>query len=306
VSDIDPADRTLPGGRPVPDPFDDDPEEMMAVPMARTPEREGLPPGYRMRADAHYVDQLSTARRIDRLAGERARAAAIDLDAGEAEVADRERVRARVMAKLTEDLATISAASMLIAGDASPMARRLNIDLIRAEVWRASWLIRAQSILDGAHKGQARPRQVGALLERIRQGFAPECRLNGITFRVNASDWTTAVAVDESELVAGVAGAVIATLGLVGRLEGASVTVTAEAMTGDLRTVEVSQEDVSVPTSATLRFFDAGWAERPGGWLAGMGAATAKAVAQLNGGTVALLVGERRGTVVRLTLGRRL
>jgi hypothetical protein len=208
------------------------------------------------------------------------------------------------MAKLTEDLATISAAAALLAGDASPMARRLNTDLIRAEAWRASWLLRAQAILDGAHKGQARPRQLGAILERIRQGFAPECRLNGLAFHVNASDWNLAVAVDEAELVAGMTGAVIATLGLVGRLEGASVTLTAEAMAGELRTVEVAQEDVPVPTSATLRFFDAGWAERPGGWLAGMGAVTARAVAHLHGGAAALLVGERRGTVVRLTLGR--
>jgi hypothetical protein len=272
------------------------------LPIARTPEREGLPPSYRMRADAHYVDQLSTSRRGDRAGAEPARAGGLDADAAEA--SDRERMRARVMAKLTEDLATIGAAATLLSGDASPMARRLNTDLIRAEAWRASWLVRAQAILDGGHQGHPRPRQLGSVLERVRQGFAPECRLNGVSLHVNASDWNMAVTVDEPALAAGIAGAVIATLGLVGRLEGASITLTAEALTGDLRTIEVAQEDVSVPTSATLRFFEAGWAERPGGWLAGVGAATARAVAQLNGGTATLLVGERRGTIVRLTLAR--
>jgi hypothetical protein len=305
VSDINPADLTLPGRRPVPDSFDDDSEEMTTlVPIARKPEREGLPSSYRMRADAHYVDQLSTSRRSDRPAGEPARAGALDLGAAEADVSERDRNRARVMAKLTEDLATISAAATLLAGDASPMARRLNTDLIRAEAWRGAWLVRAQAILDGGHRGQARPRQLGSLLERIRQGFASECRLNGMTLHVNTSDWNTAVTVAESELVAGITGAVVATIGLIGRSEGAAVTLTAEATTGELRTIEVAQDEVSVPTSATLRFFDAGWAERPGGWLAGIGAATARAVAQLSGGTAALLVGERRGTVVRLTLGR--
>ena len=304
MPDSDPADLSLPGRRPVPDPFDDEPVEMATpVPIVRKPDREGLPSSYRMRADAHYVDQLSTTRRADRPAGEPARNGH-DLGPSDAELSERERNRARVFARLTEDLATVGAAATLLAGDASPMARRVNIDVIRAEVWRASWLLRAQAILDGGHKGQARPRQLGSILERIRQGFAPECRLNGITLHVNASDWNTAVAVEESELVAGITGAVFATLGLLGRIDGTSVTLTAEAMTGDLRTVEIVQEDVSVPTGATLRFFDAGWAERPGGWLAGMGAATARAVAQLNGGTAALLVGERRGTVVRLTLGR--
>jgi hypothetical protein len=44
------------------------------VPAPKTPEREGLPPGYRMRADAHYVEQL-TGRRTDRIYADQARPA---------------------------------------------------------------------------------------------------------------------------------------------------------------------------------------------------------------------------------------
>ena len=129
MSDIDPADLTLPGRRPVPDPFDDD-EEPVAAPNGggRRPEREGLPPSYRMRADAHYVDQLTAPRRP-----EPARAALADGDPPDADPFDRDRLRARMHARLAEDLATIASAAALLAGDASPMARRLNTDLIRAE-----------------------------------------------------------------------------------------------------------------------------------------------------------------------------
>jgi hypothetical protein len=252
-----------------------------------------------MRADAHYVEQLTAPRRL-----EAARSAVMDVEAAAPEPVDRERIRPRILARLAEDLATIGSAATLLAGDASPMARRLNTDLIRAEAWRASWLLHAQVILDGLHRGRPRPRQIGTVLERIRQGFAPECRLNAMALQVHASDWNATVPLDETGVLAGATGAVIATLGLIGRFEGASLTLTADAQGGELRTIDVAQDAVPVPPSAMLRFFDPNWSDRPGGWLAGIGAATARTVAQLHGGTAALLAGERRGTVVRLTLAR--
>jgi hypothetical protein len=46
------------GVRPRIEPFDDD--DAAPSPRPAPPAREGLPPGFRMRADAHYVDQLDT------------------------------------------------------------------------------------------------------------------------------------------------------------------------------------------------------------------------------------------------------
>jgi hypothetical protein len=209
-----------------------------------------------------------------------------------------------VLAKLTAGLGSIASASALLAGDASPLARRATLDVIRAEVWRAAWLVAAQGILDAPGRLQIRPRSLGPLLERVRQGFEPECRLSDVTLHVSASDWSATVAVDEGAMVAGITGALVATLGLLGRPEGAVIRVTAEAHGGELRSLEIAQDDVSVASSASLRFFDPVWAERPGGWMAGIGAATAKAVAQQHGGNAVLMVGDRRGTVIRLQFAR--
>jgi hypothetical protein len=294
------------------DPFeDDDPAELaptIPAPVARAQEREGLPPGYRMRADAHYVDQLtsrdqSTSRRTER-GVDSARSAAVEDLPEEDEPTDRARVRSHVLARLTEGLGSIASASALLAGDASPLARRATLDVIRAETWRAAWLVAAQGILDAPGRLQIRPRLLGPILERVRQGFEPECRLSDTTLHFSASDWNVAVAVDEGALVAGITGALVATLGLLGRPEGAVIRVSAETHGGELRSLEIAQDDVSVPSSASLRFFDPVWAERPGGWMAGIGAATAKAVAQQHGGNAVLLVGERRGTVIRLQFAR--
>jgi hypothetical protein len=94
-----------------------------------------------------------------------------------------------------------------------------------------------------------------------------------------------------------------ATLGLLGGREAcAPVRVSVEALGGELRTIEVAQDDVEAPAAASLRFFEQEWVERPGGWLAAIGAATARAVARHHGGHAALLAADRRGTIVRLNL----
>ena len=43
-----------------------------------------------------------------------------------------------------------------------------------------------------------------------------------------------------------------------------------------------------------------GRSDRPGGWVAGLGASAARAIAQQQGGSAVFLAGERRGTTIRL------
>ena len=86
--------------------------------------REGLPPGYRMRADAHYVDQLS-ARTTDA--------------AAQPAPARRHTVDAEITPHVLGAIATIQSAASLASDDGSPMVRRVALDLIRSAAWRASW-----------------------------------------------------------------------------------------------------------------------------------------------------------------------
>ena len=50
----------LPSARPAADAHDEGDFESSTVATEAPPQREGLPPGYRMRHDSHYVDQLTT------------------------------------------------------------------------------------------------------------------------------------------------------------------------------------------------------------------------------------------------------
>ena len=294
MSNLNPADVPA-AGRPVilEDLSQEVSELAPPTPSEKRAEREGLPAGYRMRADAHYVDQLSS-RRPDRATD------AIPRDRFES----RERRTERLLAQLTEDLGTISAAAAMLTADTSPLGRRLSADLIKAQTARAAWLVRANVILDGAHRAHVRPRPLGAILDQIRDRFATECRLAGVALHVHTTDWNTTVIVDEDALVTGISGAIVATLGLIGQVEGAAIKVSAGVSGAELRTIEVTQDDVTVPASVGSRFLDVSWTDRPGGWVAGVGAATARTVAQQHGGDVVFLSADRRGSTVRLSFTR--
>jgi hypothetical protein len=309
VSEADSADVTAAGRRTAPEIFSEDADLTAPTSDHQKSEREGLPPGYRMRADAHYVEQL-TSRRTDRHADVPRVVARREAAEPEGAVDIRERRDPRdrrtekILAQLTEDVATIESLSAVLASGLSALARRTSLDLVRAHAWRASWLLRAGAILDGSHRAPARPVQVAALLGQIREGFAAESRLAGFALHLRASDWGAEISVDQPAFVAALSGAIVATLGLAKEGGIADVRLTLVAGPGDLQTVEVSQDDAELMQSSVQRFFDPTWAERPGGWVAGLGAATARAVVQQNGGEALCLAGDGRGSTLRLTFSR--
>jgi hypothetical protein len=313
VSDIDPLDVALPDPPAHQESFDEDPVEFSTPPpRSKKAEREGLPSGYRMRADAHYVDVLTTRRqeradRPERPAVPRA-ADAVEAEPPAADTRERreprERRGERVFAQLAEDLATIDASSMLLDGASSDLARRTNLDLVRAHASRAAWLIRANSVLDGVHRAQPRPRTLHTLLGQVRDHFSAEARLHGLRLETHATDWNASVTIDDVALTTGVLGAIYATAALLAQAEGATIRVTAIQVGGELTAIEVSQDAVVVHPSVVGKFFDASWTDRPGGWLAGMAAWSTRVAANRLGGDAHLQPGERRGSILRLGLGR--
>lgn len=302
MSDIDPSEVTA-GRRTTPEKFPGEHSDTSAA-NGRT-DREGLPASYRMRADAHYVEQLATRReRAERLDSTRHVATGPEVTDREAAAERRDRRSDRVMMQLDEEIAAIASAATLLSSDVSPLARRMSAELIRSQAWRASWLLRASALLDGRHRGQSRTRAIGTLLEQLRQGLMPECRLAGATLHLQASDWNTPVVIDEAAVIAGVTAAVFATLGMAGQGDNLAIRVALETGGGELRQVEVTQDDIAAAPGASLRFFDSTWGDRPGGWSAGLAALTVRSAAQQLGGSAVFLPGERRGTTIRLNLSR--
>lgn len=348
-------------------------------------EREGLPPGYRMRADAHYVDQLSArshdvpmrlvptedidapdaAEHLDSaklqplvqsiaehgllqpllvrrdggryrlIAGHNrlvaARAAGVPrvpclvhaADETQAEALFRasqvqvatanvpapspaaaRQVDADVNAHISEALATIRTSGALLSGDASAMARRIALDLVQAEAWRASWQLRAAAILRNTHRWNFRSTILSSVLGRVRDGFAAERRLRGIDLKLDVVDWNVAAHLDEEAVVCGVSGAIVASAGVLAGLDDPQVMLAVRRADGKALTVEITQDAVVLDASVVDRFFDPTWSDHPGGRAAVIGAAAARAVAERHGGDASLSVGLGAGSTVRLTLGR--
>ena len=263
------------------------------------PEREGLPSGYRMRADAHYVDLLASSPRTERPRVEPPR---VRDDQSQIRVA-RDR---RVLDHLAGDVAAIEAAAAMLSSDATPLSRRVSLDLIKAQSARAAWLLRAQALLAG-HTPERAPRShvIGDVLAQMRDRLAAECRLTGVGLQVTCES-RAAVTIDDASVTLGVTGAVIALVGLLAGVDGAVIRVEAivdvDGDDDDLQSIEVSQDAVAIPATLKQRFFDADWVERPGGWLGAMGAATAEAAAVQLGGGINLSLGSRRGCTIRFEL----
>ena len=317
MSEVNPADLPSAGGRVLAEEFPNEPSEFIQdpeAPKASKSDREGLPAGYRMRADAHYVEQLGTRRgeRVERGLGDGARAPRkpdpVDTDPPFADARDRrdprDRRTERLLAQMTEDLASIESSAAMLTAETSAVARRVSVDLVRSHAWRAAFLIKAAALLDNGPRGAIRPRPLSAILQHVRDGFAPECRLTTFGLHVHAPDWNALVSVDEPAAVLAITGAVIATLGILGPPEGSTIKLSATASAGELRLVEVTQDEASLPAGVTQRIFDPTWTDRPGGWTAAIGAAVARAVAQHHGGEAALVAAGKRGTTLRLSFTR--
>ena len=288
-----------------------EPQEFAGAEPAKQ-EREGLPPGYRMRADSHYVDLLSTGGRAERARSDgrqegklegrpEGRIVPRDPELAAVPRAPRER---RIFNHLIEEITAIESAAALLAGDASPLTRRVSLDLIKAQAARAAWLLRAQSIVAGAAPELSpRTHQLGVLLGQLRDRLAAECRLVGVGLQI-ATESNNSVTVDEGALSLGVTGAVVALLPFLSGVENTFIRIEAiveeDGDEDDLQAIEVSQDTVTLSGTSRQRFFDADWQDRPGGWLAATGAAVAMATAERLGGRASLSTGARRGCTIRL------
>ncbi len=309
MSEFDPVEGSVGGKRQLDDRFPPEAAHLPSLPnVSKKPDREGLPSGYRMRADAHYVDQLTT-RRTDRAGdGPRAASAADVREPGRDTMKDLA-VEAygfrsdRLLQHVAQDAVALESAALMLAGDTSPLARRVSVDLIRAQALRSAWLARACAVLAGGHRSQIRVHPVGTILSDIQDRFAAECRLSGVRLEAQASDWGSA-SCDRSALVTAIGAGIFATLALAGEVEGLQLRVTLVAADGEVQQVDVSQDDVTLGGAVVDRFFDPTWTDRPGGWLTDVAAATFRAVAERFGGQARLITGERRGTTMRLTFGR--
>ncbi len=339
-------------------PTGNDALSMVELETVLATDREGLPRGYHMRADRHYVEQLASpsaalpvrmvpvsqidsdgtlsrndlrplvesvrlygivhpllVRRQDSryavVAGRKRLAVAQTLglpavpcfvhDMDEAQAAALEAadnlsvgVLAReeptwphafaVQQMVADHLTTIRACADMVARGVPAMNRSM-LELIRAHSWRAARLVDALDLIANAPASPGRDRALPTIVDEVIDGFGPESRLNGITIRAHVREDLSSSGLNDRELLAGLSGALLATLPLVEQAVRPTVVVRASNAGPGTVVLEVIQSDVPVTKRFASQFFeDEAATDRPGGYAAAAGALAAKAVAERHGG----------------------
>jgi hypothetical protein len=277
-----------------------DPDEDEDLDSEEPPsQREGLPPGFRMRHDAHYVDDLVSRNRSSRVMVLQAADAGERPGGAHAPQTHPTVSPSQAYAEIGGNLDAIGAALRLFPESPRPMPERVALDLIHAEVSRAAWYLQALSILEQDVPVSNLPVDLEALVNRAIRGLAPGWERRGSRIGVVSELAARAGRGDERLLTVAVAGMILALQALTENVHPVRIDL-ALRLEDDRVVVEVSEDGVRVPASWRARFLDPAWSERPGGSRAGVSLAASRRVAELHRGTLA--VGDAGDETVRLML----
>jgi signal transduction histidine kinase len=346
------------------------------------PQREGLPAGFRMRHDPHYVEELvsrSHANRVQmistseiddprpggehdiqplvtsvadfgilqpllvrrlangrceliagsrRLAAARQaglervpclmhsaddrRAEALANAARRADTGNDRRARtpeaapstAKAYAEIGESLDAIGACLRLFRETTRPAPERVALDLIGAEVWRATWLIQALSLLDEDPPVANEPVDLGSVVNRMARALTPGRYHTGAALEVDVDAADSRARGDAQLLTVAVAGIVMALQAATERVETAVVRVRVREESGDRIRVEAAQDAMKMPASWRDRFLDLQWIDRPGGRRITVALAASHRIAELHGGTLTMEDADNGGCRLALSLPR--
>jgi hypothetical protein len=284
---------------PVPDSIDsledegDSPENEGERPFA--PRREGLPPGFRMRHDSHYVEDLMARPTI----APPSALSAYPSVPPSAERDDREprtpaqapapTGSAAAVAVIARRLESIVAHSAIASRQASLIGRT-----VQAELQRLSRFARAAAILDRQTEPARRPVTTRDIAAAIQGACARSAQIAGGECLVVSEECAAAMAVDRALVVQAIAGTVDALLDLAQASDSENGVDEASRITVSLEAVKVRPAvivDVACPT-LTLRGATADrlFAGEPSDFVeapcAGILLASAAHVVRLHGGRV--------------------
>jgi hypothetical protein len=213
-----------------------------------TAPREGLPRTFRMRADKHYVEMLDTP---PQRTGKDAQPATTQAAPREEPVVDAAALAAVQAGRdLAQSLASLLASTNLLSDRAPGLASNVAANLIRAEAWTATCLLRVARFLRGELSPAVKPVRAQLIVDQLLKSIEPERRLRGVTItsRVNVGDRT--LSVDEDLLVTALSGLLAATIALSDEPSNCTVAITAEAKGGDV-VFTISQDQISAPPNWT-------------------------------------------------------
>jgi hypothetical protein len=270
------------------DQYIDTPSQPSSIDRQR-PVRQGLPSGYRMRHDAHYVDELESRRRLPDVAPP-ALAFPTSIPVTFA------------LRDMSQELEGVASCFNLVASAARPLRERMGLSLARVGVERNMRAFQALRVLLEDPPPEPKPVSLNAIVEHTVAGFEAELRLTGSRVALDLPDMTIRLNADARMLSVALQACVGTLVSLVeaSHAEGA-IHVSARIAEG-IAGCEMRQDVYRLSADQFSRLTDLEWSERPGGIPAGIGLAAAARIAQAHGGTLDARRTEAGGCVLMLAI----
>jgi hypothetical protein len=159
--------------------------------------------------------------------------------------------------------------------------QRQTFDLLKSHAWRAGRLMDARNLVLGGRLSPLRERSIASIFDEVIEGFSTECRLSGVTIRADVREPLSSTGLNDSQLSAGVSGALLAVLPLLEHAARPTIVIKASNVNSNEMVVELLQTSAHVPPHMIETFFDG---MRSADDAAAIGAMAAKALAQAHDG----------------------
>jgi hypothetical protein len=200
-----------------------------------------------------------------------------------------------VFPALAQDLARIGSLTDVLELASHPYQHRAAADFLKAETWRAAWLVNAAAIVSNA-QAAGRTLTVGRALDRMRSGFEPEMRLAKLQLDITLAPECGELPCDErfSTIVTGL---VFATLSWMQGCDSPRIEIRVDGPTPQTLRVQMVQRVVPVSPPAHT-------APLAGGLTEAIALTSARAFAASLAGHVEIGPVGQRGALIQMAFNR--
>lgn len=240
------------------------------------PARQGLPPTYRMRHDAHYIDELESRRRPAEASQTTPAALAFPTSIPVT----------FALQDMSQELEGVASCFNLVAARSRPLRERMGLALARVGVQRNMRAFQALRILLEDAAPEMAPLSLNSAVEAAARSFDEELRVTESRIAFDLCDSPLRLTAD-GRMIALALQACLGTLVSLVEVSGKGGPIQVSTRTADgLATVELRQDVFRLSADQFSRLADLEWSERPGGTPAGIALAAAARIAQSHGGTL--------------------
>jgi hypothetical protein len=235
--------------------------------------RQGLPPGFRMRHDAHYVDELESRRRpVDPVSPGLAFPTSIPVTFA--------------LRDMSQEMEGVASCFNLVDRRARPLRERVGLSLARVGVQRNMRAFQALRVLLEDPAPERTAISLNTIVEQAVLSFDEELRIIESRAALDLHDAPIRANADARMMLIALQGCV-GTLAAMIEASGQGGAIHVATRSGEgVACCEMRQDSYRMAAEPFSRLADLEWCERPGGIPAGMSLAAAARIAQAHGGAL--------------------